>query len=474
MNFSQLLSILRDRYKLILLTLLITVTITVVVSLLLPKTYKTATTLLLNYKGTDPVSGQVLPTQLASGYMATQVDLITSRTVALKVVDNLGLANNPAMLQRFEKANYGNGSIREYLADSLLKVVEVTPTRESSMLEIVGKGGDPAFVAAVANGFATAYQQLNLQIKTTPLQQASRYFAVQVKNLRTELEASRNKLSQYQQQHGLVSIDNHLDVESNRLNELSTQLVQAQAQAIEASSRGNQAMSAGGRDSPDVIGNSLIQNLKAALAQAQGKFALLSQNLDQNHPQYQAAKAEVDRLRSELNGNISATNNGTANNGRILRQREAEVRAALRSQTNKVLQLNRTRDEMAVLVKDVDNVQRAYDAANLRLTQTELEGKSNQSDVTVLNPAVVPVLPVSPNLPLNTVLAVLMGTMLGLALAILAELFNRRVRTADELSNLLNAPMLGTIVAEKPRRSYGDNHLVFLRRSLLGWKGEST
>lgn len=473
MSFSQLLIILRARYKLILLTLLITVTITLVVSLLLPKTYRTATTVLLNYKGTDPVSGQVLPTQLASGYMATQVDLITSRTVALKVADNLGLANNPATLQRFKQANYGNGAIREYLADSLSKMVEVTPTRESSMLEIVGRGSDPAFVAAVANGFATAYQQLNLQIKITPLQQASKYFTVQVKNLRTELEASRDMLSQYQQQHGLVSIDNHLDVESNRLNELSSQLVQAQAQAIEASSRGNQAMSDGGRDSPDVIGNSLIQNLKGALAQAQGKFALLSQNLDRNHPQYQAAKAEVDRLRSDINSNISATNNGTANNARILRQREAEVRAALKAQTTKVLQLNRTRDEMSVLVKDAENVQRAYDAANLRLTQTELEGKSNQSDVTVLNPAAVPIFPVSPNIALNTVLAVLMGTMLGLALAVLAEMSNRRVRTTDDLSNLLDAPMLGTIIAERPRRNYGDNHLGLSRRALLSWKGES-
>lgn len=471
MTFPQLLVILRARYKIVLLTLFISVLVTVAVSLVLPKTYKTATTLLLNYKGTDPVSGQVLPTQLASGYMATQVDLITSRSVALKVADNLGLADNPAMLQRFKKTNNGAGSIREYLADSLLKMVEVTPTRESSMLEIVGKGSDPTFVATVANGFANAYQELNLQIKITPLQQASKYFAIQVKNLRADLEVSRNKLSQYQQQHGLVSIENHLDVESNRLNELSSQLVLAQAQAIEASSRGSQAMGNSGRDSPDVIGNSLIQNLKASLAQAEGKFALLSQNLDRNHPQYQAAKAEVDRLRQELNANISATNNGTANNGRILRQREAEVRAALNAQTTKVLQLNRTRDEMTVLVKDADNAQRAYDAANLRLTQTELEGKSNQSDVTVLNSAAVPILPVSPNIVLNTVLSILMGTMLGLALAVLAEISNRRIRTADELSNLLNAPMLGTIVAEKPMRTYGASNLGFSPRALLSWKG---
>jgi len=463
MTFSQLLTILRARYKVIVWALLVTVAVTAAVSLVLPKVYKTSTTVLLNYKGADPVSGQILPAQLVSGYMATQIDIVTSRRVALKTVDNLGLAEQPAFKQRFQKLTNGNGSIREWLADSLLKMVEVSPSRESSMIEITAKGNDPAFVAQVANGFAAAYQQLNLQIKVQPLQQAAKYFTEQVKTLRVDLEQAQNKLSKYQQEHGLVSTDNHLDVESARLNDLSSQLVQAQGQAAEASSRGSQAMGSGGRDSPDVISNMLVQNLKSSLALAEGKFAQLSKNLDVNHPQYQAAKAEVDRLRAELNSNISATNNGAANNGRILRQREATMRAALAAQTAKVLQLNRARDEMSVLVKDAENAQKAYDAANLRLTQTELEGQSNQSDVSVLNPAMAPMFPASPNVRLNIVLSILLGAMLGLALAVLAELANRRVRSSVDLVNVLKAPVLGTITWGKPaRRSTFSN--LFLSR----------
>lgn len=464
MNFSQLATILRARYKIILLTLAITVAATVAFSLILPKTYKASTTVLLNYKGTDPVSGRVLPAQLVTGYMATQIDIVTSRRVALKAVDNLGLADNPAFKQRFAAVSNGKGSIREWLADSLLKMVEVAPSRDSSLIEIAAKGNDPVFVATVANAFATAYQQLNLQIKVEPLQEAAKYFTEQVKTLRADLEVAQSKLSKYQQEHGLVSTDNHLDVESARLNELSSQLVQAQSQAIEASSRGSQAMGRGGRDSPDVISNMLIQNLKSSLAQAEGKFAQLSENLDRNHPQYQAAKAEVDRLRAELNSNIAATNNGSANNGRILRQREAEVRTAMAAQTARVLQLNRARDELSVLGKDVENAQNAYNAATLRLTQSELEGKSNQSDVSVLNPATVPMLPASPNVPLNVVLSILLGCMLGLALAILTEMANRRVRSGRDLASVLPAPMLGTIAwgAPPPRGSIFSN--LFLSR----------
>ncbi|AIY42101.1 Tyrosine-protein kinase Wzc [Collimonas arenae] len=463
MTFPQLLTILRARYKVILATLLIVVTATVAVSLALPKIYRTSTTVLLNYKGTDPVSGRVLAAQLVSGYMATQMDIVASRSVALKAVDNLGLANDPDVRQRFRMATGRNASIRDWLADSLLKMVEVAPSRESSVIEIIAKGNDPAFVAKVANAFATAYQQLNLQIKVEPLHQASQYFSGEVKTLRANLEEAENKLSKYQQDHGIVSTDNHLDVETARLNELSTQLVQAQGQAIEASSRGSQAMGSGGRDSPDVASNMLIQNLKSSLATAEGKFAMLSQNLDRNHPQYQAAKAEVDRLQAELNSSISSTNNSVANNGRIQRQREAEVRAALSAQTAKVLQLNRARDELSVLGKDVESAQHAYDAAMQRLAQTELEGNANQSDVSVLNPAATPTRPASPNVMLNTVLSILLGSTLGLALAILAEMANRRVRSANDLLKVLQAPMLGTIAWGKPARRSGFTSLFLSR-----------
>jgi succinoglycan biosynthesis transport protein ExoP len=452
MTFPQLLSILRARYKVILLTLLIAVAATAAVSFSLPRIYRTSATLLLNYKGTDPVSGRVLPAQLVSGYIATQVDIVGSRGVALKAVDMLGLADNPATQQRFRQMTGGKGAIREWLADSLQKMVDVAPSRESSMIEISAKGSDPAFTAQAANGIAAAYQQLNLQIKVEPLRQAAKYFTQQTTALRAELEQAEEKMSRYQQEHGLVSADSHQDVETARLNELSSQLVLAQGQGAEASSRGSQATGRGGRDSPDVISNVLVQNLKASLAAAEGKFALLSQNLDRNHPQYQAAKAEVDQLRSELNSSISATNAGAANNARIQRQRVGEIRAALTAQTAKVLQLNRARDELSVLAKDVESAQHAYDAAAQRLSQTELEGQSNQSDVSVLNPAMVPTRPASPNIPLNMVLSLLFGSMLGLALAVLAELANRRIRTGNDLLNALDAPMLGTIVWRKPAR----------------------
>ncbi|MYM36484.1 chain length determinant protein EpsF [Duganella sp. FT50W] len=468
MNVSQILLILRARRKIILLTLLFTVAVTIAVSLVLPKSYKATSSVILNYKGVDSLTGLTLPGQLLPGYVATQIDIISSKNVALRVVDALKLAQSPTVVEQFNEATDGQGTVRDWLAELLLKKLEIVPGRESSVVEISFTGADPQFVAAVANAFADEYQQASIQLKSDPMKKATSYFDGQAKVLRDAIEAAQSRLSKYQQEHGIVSVDNRLDVESNRLNDLSAQLVAAQGQLMEASSRQRMASGQSG-ESPDVAGNPLIQNMKVALSAAESKFADIAQRLDKNHPQYQSAKAEVDQLRADLKAQTRITSNTVGNNAQILMQREAAIRGALAAQKTKVLELNRTRDELNVLQKDVENAQRAFDATSARLSQTRIEGQAEQSDVALLNPAVVPVKPAGPKILLNTAVAIVLGTMLGLGLGFLLEFFDRRVRSRADLADALDIPVLGVIdwrQSETPRRSSRFNGL-FPRRSNL-------
>ena len=136
MNLLQFFLILKARYKVIIVTFLVTVISATVVTLLLPKSYSATTSLLMNYKGMDPVTGVILPAQLMPGYMATQVDIIQSRNIALKVVEQLGLAKSEQAQEQFQEATQGKGDINNWLADLLLKKLDVRPSKESSVIEI--------------------------------------------------------------------------------------------------------------------------------------------------------------------------------------------------------------------------------------------------------------------------------------------------------------------------------------------------
>lgn len=445
MNFTQFLLVLRARKRIILTTMFSVTALVLVGSLLWPNSYKATASVVLNYKGVDPVSGLTMPGQLLPSYVATQLDIIGSKRVALAVVDSLKLASSPAVIEQFNADTQGKGTVRDWLAALLLKKLDAQPSRESSVVDINFSGSDPQFVAAVANAFAEEYQKVNVQLKVDPMRKASAYFDSQTRMLRDNVDAAQSRLSKYQQEHGIVSLDNRLDVESNRLNDLSAQLVMAQAQLAEANSRQNMAAGANGAESPDVAANPLIQNLKANLNVAESKFAEVSQRLSPNHPQYQSAKAELDKLRTELAQQVKVISNSVGNNATVLRQREASIRAALAEQKAKVLELNRTRDELAGLQKDAEGAQRAYDATSMRLSQTRLEGQSEQSDVVILTPAVPPIQPSFPRPFLNTIVGLFLGAIIGLGMGLLREMLDRRVRSDSDLVALTSVPLLGAV-----------------------------
>ena len=464
MNFSQFLLILKARRLIILMVLSLTVVTTLVVNLILPKSYKAVTSLVLNSKGMDPVTGLTLPALLMPGYMATQIDIITSRNVALKVVDQLKLTENKAVVEKFNEATKGKGEIKAWLADLLLANLEAKPSRESSVIEISFNGADPEFAATVANAFSDAYQQTNIQLKVVPAQKAAEFLGVQTQALRANLEESQAKLAKYQQEKGLTSVMGNLDVESARLNDLSSQLVAAQSQTIEATSR-QQRTGGSGDESPDVAANPMVQSLKIDITRAESKFSELSQRLGPSHPQYQAALAELTKLKSQLQEErrkATTTIGGTAS---IQRQREGEIRSALTAQKARVLELNLTRDQLSVLQRDVENAQRAMDTASQRFTQTTLEGSVNQTDIAVLNPATSPTKAASPRVIFNTILSFFLGGMLGIGLGLIIETFDRRVRSREDIGEQLQIPVLA-LINSRAKRPFGKRSKALSARAI--------
>lgn len=445
MNLIQFLLILKARKALIAASLILTVVIVGIVSALMPRVYTATASLVVNVQGGDPVTGVAMPSQLIPGYLATQVDIISSHNVALKVVDRLKLAQPaPSANDKPDEPTL----TRDAWASQLLKNLDVQPSRESSVLYVTYKSRDPQTAARVANAFVQAYTETNLELKTQPARETAAWFDEQLDELRNNLADAQTRLSKYRQSRGIVSLDDKLDNENARLTDLSAQLVAAQAQAFASQSQ----QSTSSISSPSVVNNSLIQNLKAELARAEAKLGNLAERVGKNYPEYQRVEAEVASLRSQLNSEIGVTRQSLSNSTSAARQQEGALRAALAEQKARVLQLSAERDGGAVLAREVEGAQKLYDQALQRYGQTRMEGHAGQTEIAVLSAAVVPTAPASPRVGLNMVLAVALGTLLGIGLALLREMTDRRVRSAYDLVAVLGAPVLGVLVGDADHR----------------------
>jgi capsular polysaccharide biosynthesis protein len=96
-------------------------------------------------------------------------------------------------------------------------------------------------------------------------------------------------------------------------------------------------------------------------------------------------------------------------------------------------------------MKEVDNAKRAYDSAAQRHSQTSMESRMDQGNVTILGKAIPPVEPAFPKMPLILALAIVVGGLLGMGLALVAELIDGRVRGKDDLMEYVGAPVWGVL-----------------------------
>lgn len=467
MTFGQLLSILRARWRAASLTFLIIVGIAAALTILLPRQYTALGSVVVDARP-DPVSAFQLGSITA--LMATQVDIITSERVARRAVRTLRLTENEQVRQQWTDETGGKGDIEAWLAALLLKNLDVKPARESNVINLAYKAPDPGFAAGIVNAFAQAYIATTLELRVNPARQFSTFFDDRAKEARERLETAQARLSDFQRTNGIIATDERLDVENARLNELSSQVVMLEALAAESSSRQVQAQGASADRIQEVLTNPLISGLKADLSRAEARLRELSSRYGDNHPSVIEAQASIDETRRKIEVESRRVSSGVSVSNNINRQRLGQVRAELESQRSKVLKLKAVRDEGAVIVRDVENAQRTYDAILNRSNQSTLESQTPQSNVNVLTVATPPTDPSSPKILINAIVAIALGILLAVAVAVMRELRDRRARTLDDLKTLVGLPIVGVLPSNKKLRTEKRQQLMFQDR-VLGYAG---
>jgi len=455
MNSEQLFNILNARKWIILLIFSITVATTTVISLIIPKSYTSSMSLVVDFKGSDPFGSNSLPVQFSSTYMATQVDILKSQRVALRVVEMLKLDQNQSAVAEFIEATDGNGNIKDWLAEAMVKKLDVIPSRDSRIVNLEYSATDPRFARIIVNAFAQAYIDINLELSLDPAKRSSDWFDGQLKTLRTKVEDAQTRLTQYQHAHGIVATDERLDTETAKYNALAGELVGAEAAAADAKSKLQQAQRLRNTDSgqlesiPEVLSNAFIQSLKAEILKQSAKLDDLSKTVGENHPQYLSSTTEIQSLRKKLKSEINNVTQGIANAERLARARESQLREAVAQQKVRMLDLKQQRDEMNVLSRELDTSQRVYDAALQRSNQMSLESQFNLTNISVLSEANQPIKPSRPKVFLNIALSVFMGLLLGIGAAFLLEFMDRRIRSVKDLEETLGVKLLGIVFDDK-------------------------
>ena len=112
-------------------------------------------------------------------------------------------------------------------------------------------------------------------------------------------------------------------------------------------------------------------------------------------------------------------------------------------------------------------------ASRFQTVATELETVEGSDDepvvrVTVVQPATVPTVPISPNKRLILVLATMIGLAIGFAIAVFREAMNKRIRSESDLRAVTDMPVVGKI----PQKAK-EERLLLVGDAARGLRAES-
>ena len=448
LTFTQLLAMLSARKFTLLFVTAATVLATFGLTKSLPKIYTSTAELFIDFRANDPISGRQFSPVQDESYMQTQVDMIKSEEVALKVIEGTNLMARDDIRKLIDKD--GETKARSQLIAAIGKDLEVSMRRTSRVVELRYSADSPTQARDALNTAIRAYMDLVMRISLAPAKSRQEQYSSQLDALRQELDKIQSSITEYQQKYGIVDADERLDTGSRQLNELTVRQSAAQGQRLEASARlrsiENLVRSGvAPMDIPEVAQQRGIPELRLRLSDLDRQTAEVTNIFGRNHPRYRIVASEREMLLHRLEREAQVALNAVMAEQRRIEQQADALSREVQDHQKRLLEMKKHRDVISSYQRQMESVRQVYTSAVQKYDELLMASTVNSPSLAVLRWADAPYTHSKPKMGTNLLMSVPVGLLLGLSIIFLTELSSRRLRHVEDLEKELNIAVLGRI-----------------------------
>lgn len=421
-------------------------------------------------------------------YYQTQYTILRSRTLAKEVLEKLGIMDQAIQTQaqgmslrgmltglmtllglRQPLSEEAQNRMKEQQAiDNFLNnVITIEPIKGSRLVDVSAYSTDQELAANIANTLVATYIQQNLEAKLSASKEAVGWLADQLQVAQLKVADSENALLDYKEQHAIISFEDRQNIVMQKLSELNTALNNARIKRISAETQYKQIQNYLASDDSistaeaveklesisQVINNPLIQRLKVELSTLESELSELLKKFRNKHPNVIALRSQIVSVRNRIKAEISRIVTSIKNEYELALAQEQQMMTALEEQKREAMDLNEKSIRYGELDREAESNKRIYNALLQRTKETSVTEQLETSNIRIIDQASIPNYPVAPRKKLNIFLAMVVGAVLGTALAFFFEYIDNSIKTPDDIKQYLNIPFLGFI----PRVAYQDS-----------------
>ena len=374
-------------------------------------------------------------------FFETQNRIIASRNVAERVVEELGLHHDAgfwgANPSTFEPTTV------ERAATVLMGMVTVAPVKDTRLVTIRVTNRDPERAKILANAVAHAYREKTIEDRLGSTLDALEWLGQQLDSLRDELNDAELALHSFKEDHNIlsVSLEDRQNLVAGEIEAYSTALTTTRARRIELSARAQRLREANREDplaveAPMLDGNESIVGLRSALREKMAERASLQTRYGPAHPTMRALSEDIDELTEQLRSEIELVISSAEADLAEVQRVENGLGGALDESHSEGIALNLREIEYQRLNRERENKEKLYEIVLSRTTETNLTRMMRSTHVRIVDEALTPASPVSPNVPVNIMAGLLGGLVLGVCIAFGLRFLDRRLKTAREVEDL--------------------------------------
>jgi uncharacterized protein involved in exopolysaccharide biosynthesis len=365
-----------------------------------------------------------------SSAVDTEVELLKSRSLAGRVVQDLRLDKDPEFNGALRKPTLmqtvlaapgalfhaaappvsamdagaakalAERKANDRMVDALLRSLKVSRQGLTYVIAIDFTSINQLKAAEIANAFANDYLLEQLEAKFDATKQASEWLNDRLGQLRGQVEQAENAVAAYRAQTGLISAvgSNLTEQEVSNLNQ---QLALAQADLAQQDAKvrtAREQLAAGstGEDVGAALDSDVVKSLRQQYAEVSGKLADLETKYGARHPEVQRVSRQLDDIKGQIQLEINRTISNLDAQAQVSRQRTASIQASLSRARGTLAGNNTAAVRLGELERNATSVRTLYESFLNRFKETTTQQGMEESDARVVSKARIPNEPSSP------------------------------------------------------------------------------
>ncbi|OGL39306.1 MAG: hypothetical protein A2043_10825 [Candidatus Schekmanbacteria bacterium GWA2_38_9] len=375
-------------------------------------------------------------------YFETQFKIIKSRSAALEVINILFPGKN---FTEDEKLS---------LADEIRERIKVNPIKGTNLVNLEVEGSDPNEITSLVNTISEVYMEKSLESKVNDYKTASGWLDDQITSVILKMKKAEFDLQKYRENKKIISpkiedrqgsVMDELTLVNVERNQLKSKKVELEISLSQIKSMTEKGIDIDETTLPGFMKQTNLPGMRQKTYAIKEEIAKLEKTYMPKHPRVVRAKEELTALQENIKNEIRTIIESIQNDYELTKSKEGILNERRDELNEEAISLLERSIQYNILDREVEINRNLYDYLLKRAGEINVTGSMRFSNITLVDKATVPKVPVAPNKPRNILLGTLVGLILGCGLAFFLEYLDTTIRSIEDIEHYINIPLLGFV-----------------------------